>query len=60
VLAFRRPKDPLGFEFNFGTESEGPPPEVASLVTFATEMTEDWYNHQKEDAAAQATEDEEA
>ncbi len=60
VLAFRRPKDPLGFEFHFGTESEGPPPEVASLVSFATEMTEEWYNLQKEEAAAQATEDEEA
>ena len=60
VLAFRRPKDPLGFEFHFGTESEGPPAEVSSLVSFATQMTEEWYAHQKEDVAAQANEEEEA
>ena len=51
TMAFRRPKDPVGFEFSFGSESEGPPEELAELVKYATELTEPWYETQKQMAA---------
>ncbi|MBW1808418.1 MAG: hypothetical protein JRJ87_09515, partial [Deltaproteobacteria bacterium] len=50
-IAFRRPKNPIGFEFSFGSESEGPPEELAELVKYATELTEAWYETQKQMAA---------
>ncbi len=53
-LAFRRPEGPVGFEFHFGTESEGPPEEIAALVKHAIELTEPWYEIQKELAAKEA------
>jgi hypothetical protein len=51
TMAFRRPKDPVGFEFSFGSESEGPPEELAELVKYAAELTEPWYEKQKQMAA---------
>lgn len=54
-LAFRRPSGPLGFEFHFGSESEGPPEEISALVIHAIELTEPWYTKQKETALAEAT-----
>ncbi|HUU01027.1 MAG TPA: hypothetical protein VM425_06270 [Myxococcota bacterium] len=54
-LAFRRPGGPLGFEFHFGTESEGPPEEISALVRQAIELTEPWYEAQKQQAADEAS-----
>lgn len=36
-----------GFEFTYGTESDGPPEEVVDIVEEAVALTEDWYQKQK-------------
>jgi len=56
-LAFRRPGGPVGFEFHFGTEGQGPPPEISELVKLAIELTEPWYEAEKQKAAVEATQD---
>ena len=35
-----------GFEFNYGSESDGPPEEIYQLVDVALDLTEEWYQHQ--------------
>jgi hypothetical protein len=37
-----------GFGFRYGSESEGPPPEVREFVTEAVRVTEPWYQDFKE------------
>lgn len=37
-----------GFEFTYGSESEGPPEEVIALIEVLLDLTDDWYNEQRE------------
>ena len=37
-----------GFEFSYASESEGPPDEIAELLLAAIQITEPWYQSQKE------------
>lgn len=32
-----------GFEFTYGADSEGPPEEMVALITYALDLTHDWY-----------------
>lgn len=41
----------LTSRWEYGSESQGPPPDVCSLVIKAVEVTDDWYEQQKEIAA---------
>lgn len=43
-----------GYEFRYGTRSTGPPRELRELVTNALELTEPWYQAQRQAAAAQS------
>ena len=36
-----------GFEFTYGSESQGPPQEICDLVLAARELTEPWYRTQQ-------------
>lgn len=47
VIGFQCGKRELISEWEYGTESLGPPPEVSSLVTTAVESTNQWYAEQK-------------
>jgi hypothetical protein len=42
-----------GFAFLYGSESEGPPPEVVGFVTAAVLQTDPWYEDFKRNAARQ-------
>lgn len=37
-----------GFEFIYGAESEGPPQEIREMVVSALEITQPWYEQQKQ------------
>ena len=39
-----------GYEFFYGTGSEGPPTEISDFVVTALDLTELWYNEQRADA----------
>ncbi len=48
VVGFRSRKgEEFMSEWEYGTDSQGPPPEVSSLVIAAVEATNEWYNNQK-------------
>jgi len=38
-------------KFQYGTESQGPPPDLCNLVISAIEITDPWYEEQKQQAA---------
>ncbi len=40
--------DDNGFSFRYGSESQGPPPEICDIVTAAVTVTDPWYEEQKE------------
>jgi hypothetical protein len=48
TLLFAGPGDTgVGFEFHYGSESQGPPTEIRELITAAVEITDGWLEAQK-------------
>jgi hypothetical protein len=48
TLLFAGPDDSgVGFEFNYGSESQGPPAEIQELLLAAVEITDGWLRTQK-------------
>ncbi len=41
-----------GFGFSYGSESQGPPPEISQFVVAAVKATEPWYQEQKKMVSA--------
>ena len=51
TLLFAGPADSgVGFEFNYGSESQGPPTEIQELLIAAVEITDGWLKAQKSGA----------
>lgn len=48
TVIFTRAEGDVGVEFVYGSESMGPPREIVDLVTAAVELTDPWYEEQKE------------
>jgi hypothetical protein len=46
-VIFSGPSEGAVYEFQYGSESEGPPQELRDLVIRALELTEPWYEEQK-------------
>jgi hypothetical protein len=51
TLMFKTKDGDTSLEFLYGSESEGPPQEVALFVQAAIDLTKPWYEAQKRDAA---------
>jgi hypothetical protein len=48
TLLFAGPNESgVGFEFNYGSESQGPPTEIQELLIAAVEITDGWLKAQK-------------
>lgn len=47
VILFTAAGKEIGFDFSFGSESEGPPMEIFKWVERAVELTDPWYENQK-------------
>ena len=45
-IAFSSQQAETGFEFDYGSDSEGPPDELVSLTEYAISLTEEWYDEQ--------------
>ena len=52
LLGYRDSKRSAGFKFIYGSESQGPPPEIVELVRYAAEVTTPWHEQQKRIAKA--------
>ncbi|MEO0898323.1 MAG: hypothetical protein AAFY71_18060 [Bacteroidota bacterium] len=46
TLAFEGEKLDTGFEFMYGTQSDGPPEDMVEYIEFAMELSEEWYQSQ--------------
>ena len=59
TIGFRSPRRTIGFEFQFGSQSEGPPQEISQLVKTAIDLTKPWYqqNRQASELTASKTVD---
>ncbi len=47
LLSYRENDKSAGFKFIYGSESSGPPREVADLVRYAAALTRPWHEEQK-------------
>jgi len=47
LLTFQSGKHESGLTFVYGSESQGPPPELSQVVARAIEVTEPWYQSEK-------------
>ncbi|MDX2246692.1 MAG: hypothetical protein SF052_07955 [Bacteroidia bacterium] len=47
TLALEGPEVNTGFEFVYGSQSDGPPEDIIQLVEAAMEITDEWYENQK-------------
>jgi hypothetical protein len=47
LLGYRGSERSAGFKFIYGSESQGPPREIAELVRYAAELTTPWHEAQK-------------
>ncbi|MEZ4774502.1 MAG: hypothetical protein R3D00_15060 [Bacteroidia bacterium] len=47
TLALEGPETDTGFEFTYGSLSEGPPEDIIELVEAAMAITDEWYENQK-------------
>lgn len=52
LLGSRGSNRSAGFKYIYGSESQGPPPEIADLIRYAVELTKPWYEQQKRSANA--------
>lgn len=52
LFGCRQDRTSLGFEFVYGSESEGPLPEIADFVRHAAELTAPWHEERKRAAQA--------
>lgn len=52
LLGYRGSEKVAGFKFLYGSESQGPPPEIADLVRYALELTNPWHEEQKRQTKA--------
>ncbi len=41
-------EESVGFEFRYGSDSQGPPVEICDLVVSCIDLTEPWFEHQIE------------
>ncbi len=55
TLGLRSPDGTIGFEFNFGSRSDGPPDEIRALLQLAADLTDDWYAEQRKAAESGET-----
>ena len=46
-LLFGTEEGETGFEFNYGSESQGPPEDINNLIREAVRLTEPWFQQQK-------------
>jgi hypothetical protein len=47
LLGYRGSERSAGFKFIYGSESQGPPREIAELVRYAAELTTPWHEEQR-------------
>jgi hypothetical protein len=47
LCGYRGSERSAGFQFIYGSESQGPPREIAELVEYAAELTTPWHEEQK-------------
>ena len=46
IISFVGDDIDTGFEFTYGTDSDGPPEEIINLVNLALDLTDSWYEEQ--------------